>query len=558
MNNSAPIRLVPLILLALLAGCSREGPQGNSPEDPDRMARALADAHNSGDARAYRENATRQVLRLSRQSREELIATLDALTRTASRNGAQGLEGAISSTLGTLARRDAIGAEVARERLASLRATYRIDPSASRINARIPFKRAGSPAVFYLPTPIARATLERQIINGTIDADEALGKDLCTEAGLAVFELAWGAERAGQLRELCNAFASGGTGGPGNASMGPLDLASDLECIGTHEPTRAERIESMMQACLASVVTGGNTGNPWATDGVLQPLAELTTEGLHVRTHRNPANPNYPARVWMEEFYDGPPPPPDKPQNENLVAVVLYKVDGTTTRIDYVDGQPSVIQNFDDNGNLLSGHALDKNGQRTESVDMTDDGGYIVTRYDENGKVKETQRYDKDGKPVDENGKPVTPDAGSPGMDWGETPECRTLSVALLLERSGGEMQKLHGEPASRPNPDAPDEIDEEIDCLGGAAATSADASFECRDELKLCPAGQTLDSACACKPAISQVAPQQLCGIFAVCTQERQVDSPDDACCGDVFEDPNAGPGPQPLPVDRAGRTPR
>lgn len=508
-------------------------------EHETEVAQAIADDYADGNAKYFRWGSTTQLATLADKSREELVAALDAYLDVAAERGIQGLEGTIASTAAALSRTGYDGWVLASARMADFSEIAWVDEHSDHLNAYIAVKRPNQPAVHYLSLPLARGVLDQQLSRGTIDIDGALGVDMCSEAGIAEFAQRWGAEVADMLASLCDRMGGAATSGLGGAmGVGPIAEGSLFDCMTDHEPTRAERVEQGMQDCFESMQGGGG-------DALAQ--AAGVADGYY---HNASGAYEVEAKDDTDEY--GP-----------YHGVTFTDYDNSTiTYRDYPNGAERYIETdpegqvtVDIHSNVdgsMEGVAYD-DGVPTESVVVNSDGSYSVTSYDDDGDVEETQHYDTDGNPVDGDGNPETPDADDPGMEWGDTAECRELALTLMFERAETELEARGISPTVvNPSPEGPVEEAGDLDCLELTGGMTMDASFACHEELVLCAFGEAANEDCICEKVTGGMSVEMLCGLEMIC--DGPVEVVDGVChCGitEVFVDEGGGPGPQPIPID-------
>jgi len=503
-------------------------------------ARALAvsNAFASGQAKAYRLAMTQPIEALPWLERGALADVVRATIDVANERGAQGLEGLIASSLAALASRDYDGWVKADAELWRLADRFWVAKSPIRPNAVVAVARPGSRVVHYLPIGLARTLVSGQITTGLLDIEGAFGASVCDPSSIAQLVKRYGARMGPILDRLCASASGGGVGiggggGDHGISLGFGSELSIIDCLTAAQETRAERVGEMMQACAESMLDAG-LGDPFAS-GTLSTPGPLAPIGQD-------------ARPEFDPFVSGPQTVQDPAARE---AELRAKAEAESmTTFEGADADDWVDVYTDDEGNMTWADAFE-DGERTESVELRDDNSYVVRQYDEDGNVVKEQEYGSDGKPVGGSSS-----ATSPGMEYGATPECRALTIALMGERAASAAVDAGGlDPRTAyPTPDADPAEPADLACLGLAAGPTLDAGFGCNKEVALCPAGQIIGSGCACKPAGPMLEPTRQCGMFMRCADGEPARATNGQCsCGDADEALiDAGAGPRPLPVRR------
>ncbi len=231
-----------------------------------------------------------------------------------------------------------------------------------------------------------------------------------------------------------------------------------------------------------------------------------------------------------------------------------FHADGSSMAEYYNDNGDVYLEiDYDADGNMTAGRAIDKNGTRTEEVINHADGSYTVTQYDSNGNATGTQTYNADGQPIDANGSVVSDGLGG---DWGDTDECRQFNLMLVEERFEMRADEAGVRPeVVNPDPTSPVPGEEEEDCLQFSGSIVHTRSMDCNDDLVHCALGQTLDENCQCQDEITGVAPARLCSLMMTCADgATPIDDGGICVCPDgevpVILDGSVGGGPGPDPA--------
>lgn len=506
---------------------------------------AISNALLRGDARAFRLATTAELDDLDRASDEALAERLEALVDVAAERGAQGLEGAIASTAAALGSRGFEGWVRADLTMTRLAEDFWIDSGVRRPNAAVPVARPGSPTVQYLPIGVGRALLVGQLETGLLDLESTFGAALCSDEWRAQLGQRYGARMADLLAALCS---EGGIGGHADLSPGlSLGFGSEVslvDCLRSHSQTRAERIDAMMRACSESLLALGE-GDPIAEG---RPLPKSRDD--HGNLSPLPDDPEPSNETWEEKQRKAGEMAWDvikKIQDDRIESEIDREPakNGDTTK-DYLDKDLKLVRS----------ETRDANGNLKKSIEVFPDGFKVVREFNKDGTIKSERRYDKDGKEI--TPKPAKETEGGELSDFGETPECRELTVALIEERAASLLIAggLVDPRAAHPTPDAgPGEDPADLACLGLAGGPTLDAGFMCNAEVALCPAGEAPDAVCACRK-IPTMTPSEQCGRFVVCADGMPPQATDGECrCRDYDEvfhvDNGAGPRPRPTPND-------
>lgn len=569
-----------LAALAMTTVLALPGRADAAPVDDDyeheyEVAHAIADAFEAGHAKALRFATTTQLEAIQYASKSELEAALRAYVDVAHERGIHGLEGTLVSTAAALGGVDFAGFVAAREMLSELADTVEVEEH-PRPNALLPMVRAGSPLVHYVPAALAGTVLATQAATGVLDLESAMQDAWCTPGALEAFEARWGSELGAMMQALCDQGEGGQGGGGGGGMGGDLGLGyggevSLLDCLMSHQETRAERVTGLMMACAESMLEGGG-GNPLAdsypygggsTFDWVFPLPETPYSTTTTKTDQNGTE-----HVTSESFYTSPPD-----DGGQLVYEVRYNDDGSTTT-SYANGAGitamEVTRNAD--GEITHTSYNDPSGaplrEETRNSDGTShttdhgpDGSRLETDYDADGNIVSQQEYDADGEPVPP---PAPGESGSElGSEFATTAECRALTLELLEMSDALALIEAGAiDPRTvNPNPEGEVEPSSDLDCLSLSGGALVDASFECRESLMLCNGGFMLDAGCNCRSAPTGAKPSRQCGIYMRCADGGSSEYRDGACrCGDGVDpivDGGTAPEPRPAPVDRRGGRP-
>lgn len=551
------------VMAAMALAREAQAQPSDAYDDEYEVADAIADAFDDGHAKAYRIASASQLESLADFESKDLESALRAYVDVAHERGVEGLEGALVSTAAALGARDFAGFVTGREMIAELDGTWDTKHH-TRPNAMVAIARPGSPIVHYLPAPLVGVILAGQTSTGVLDIESVAEDSFCAPGAIDAFTARWGAELGAVLQSMCDGNGGGGGGGiGGDLGLGFGGEVSELDCLMAHQETRAERVEALMLDCMMSVLEGGG-GNPLASDSYpygggspfdwVFPLRETP----YSTTVEEP-DENGDSRVVRETFYTEP--------GGTEVYSVEYGEDGsTTTSYNNDAGAEVLVVQRDGEGNVERVEYRTPNGDplrdethhddgSTSTVDYGEDGSRVETEYDDEGNIVTQKEFDADGEPV-------TP-TGDPAEGFGETAECRELTMALI---EANDALALMGAGAIdprtvNPNPDADVEPSSDLDCFEFTGGALADSSFECRDELKLCNGMFLRGSGCACDGAIVGMKPERMCGLTMRCSDGGSpiYDGGTCTCTGEAapIVDGGVAPGPRPGPVDRFGGRP-
>jgi len=483
---------------------------------------------------------TRPVQALPWLERDALAEIVRAYIDVARDRGAQGLEGLLASTLAALASRDYEGWLIADAELSRLGEVFWIAKGAARPNAVVAVARPGSRVVHYLPIGLGRELVLGQVETGSLDIEGALGQSVCDPQSIADLVRRYGPRMGPILERLCKE-AGGGAGGGGGANPGvSLGFGSELsviDCLQSAQETRAERFGDMMQACAESMIEAGQ-GNPFAS-------GQYTASSEVLKPVVSDARPEF------DPFTGGPQLVTDPAARQAELDAKADADHMITFEGEDADDWVDVYQ--DEEGDMVWADAFE-DGQRTESVELREDNSYVVRRYDEDGNVESEQEYGPDGQPVGGSGASDTA-----GMDYGDTPECRSLTIALIGDRAASvSIEAGAVDPrTSYPSPDASGSEPADLACLGLAGAPVLDAGFGCNKEVAMCPPGQIVDAGCGCKSSGPTMTPARQCGMFMMCADGMPASATADGRCEcvdaeELFYDAGAGPIPRPVRLER------
>lgn len=530
-----------LALLSLSTAAARAAgptPPPTAYSEGRAQALAISQAFAAGNAKTFRLAATTPLARLEKLSDDDLAATLAAAVDVAKERGQQGLEGFIATAAAALGARDFDGWVRADDELGRLAEHLWVSAAvAARPNATLPIARPGSPVVHYVPLKVGRMLLGQQVQTGRLDVEDAF-RGICGPASREQLVAQYGARMADMLARLCDHATGTATSGglPDGTGLGFGSEISLVDCIQSHNQTRAEQLAGLMQECAESLLDAESGGPVDAGGGKKSkvPIAPKKTDGTD--NEWNPQLPDYPA----------PKDPTDVLRDPAEDRLHEHHVDENGDMVDiYLDK---------DTGQPTRGTAMDREGN-VEEVYWNEDGSYDVTHYDKNGNILDHQAYDANGKPIGGSGNAKD----APGMDWGATDECRELSVALIGDRAAAVAidRGLLDPRVVNPSPeeDRPGSVPSDLDCLGIAAGPQLDAGFGCNKNIAMCPPGLMLDAGCGCKAAAPTMSPARQCGIFMLCADGVLPQQRDGSCsCGDVeeiFYDAGTGPRPRPAPPE-------
>ncbi len=513
-------------LVLTLGGAAHATDFGDGYSEGRVVARAISDAFANGKAKQFRLETTSQLDELQYMEQDELAGALTAYVDTAIERGVQGLEGAISASVAALARRDVEGWGLAHAALARLGGELRVATSvARRPNAHVPIALPGSPVVGYLPLPIARRLVVSQARTGTVDIQQGLAEALCNEAALGQLAAELGPAAAAAVAALCGEHGhSGGTYG-GDLGLGFASDLSVIDCLMEHHQTRAEQVAGLMQACAESMAELGQ-GNPFADGGIWQPLQEQP------RTDQRSRVGGSSSGAYEVTYFDW--------ANRRVRS---DKIDGSVyseTHVPEPDLQnESWTKGYDSDTRVTFYEVTD--GVETERVEIRPDNSYVVTR-----KKGDTETYRQE---YDAKGNPVGQASGSSSMDFGETPECRAATVAIMRDNVAGDAIDAGAlDPrVVNPHPDAAPVEGGDLACLGIAGGPQLDQSFACNAAIAMCPEGYVRDQACNCQRTRSGAEPSQQCGQFVLCARDAATHEGGVCGCPDgepVFVDEGVRPG--------------
>ena len=566
------IRWFPVALGILLAGAGcATGTKGETPHSAEKTTNqpgnAIISAYEQGNASAWRLAMLKEAEAFRGMSARELANALSGYRKLAAQRGVAGLEAILLAGAAELASRGHAGQVMVETYLKMLAAASRPTAAKDRPNAYVPVVRPKSPVAHFLPLETVRGALATQVKTKATDPDDVVTRDACSEEARAAYEARWGHERAEQLRKLCEGRARG----PAQGGTGPGIVAglSVVDClIATQEPSRADQLTAMTQACLASNLAGN--GNPFAAGEQHWPLTHpfrLTPADEHGRQADPDRTDRFPA--------NGPP----------YEHITTYDASGVPVeRLSYAGDEITRTQ-YNEQGELEFKETVTtengyvepvraeayEGGVLAESVDYNDDRGYTVRRYDGEGQVTYEQRYDSDGRPVGGDGEtadaeeaaegsagsaPSDPDPHTPPADGdGEgfnTPECRAMNLFLLGERMVADLERKGIDPrVANYDPDDPQHygVAEDLQCLG-MLDLGTDAALHC-NQLVNCPLGQLPNESCACQPLQATTLPSRGCEYVVTCANGVPATESNGQCvCGEaekIFVDPVTGGGPLP-----------
>ena len=540
--------LVALSLAAAsLAACAIDPPTPPMLEDVNAdlpgekaAAQAIRRAYQEHDGRSHRLASTAALARIKQLSRNELDQVLGAYRRVVAEGGAAGLEALLASAVAELASRNQGGADLARAHLVALRPLVGAADGGPP-HARAALARPRDPVIRFVPVSVARAALSAQLSGLVTDLETAFDDSSCSEARLEELAARFGEETANRLRALCEGGASTATpsqGGRGNGWGGAL---SAFDCLLDHQPTRAERIDQLMDECMLSM-DGDPDANPYANGSVVDQLypvrKEENFEFTKLERGATLVKTFDISYIKVREVTITPDEEPDG---------------GVTVKTEYFNGQDEKVLgnevHYDGNGEVDQVKLTDSKGKTTWEVKFGKDKDGNTT--------VDVIAYDENGNPIPES---QGTEAKIPGAEgWGQTAECAALTLGLVEDRVG---ESLRGDgidpPPSVINPDPnAEEVDAgEADCLGMTNGMLVDDSFECMDALVSCDVAEVVDSSCSCKGPELTLAPERQCSLFMHCGDAATVDedgvctcaSPDEEFVDDGFGgDPIPGPGPDP-----------
>jgi hypothetical protein len=529
-----------LMMMASILGCARKAPPTTTDKEAALTtppADAIKNAYEAKDAKGYRTAVTRELYALPKLKRVDLDARLAAYNATVERRGVEGLESVLLATAAALTAHGDTGRTMARARMADLKRVYRLSGRTEAPHAVAALTRPGDPVVHYVRVWMLRRAVQAAANGGPMDVEGAFGNGLCTPDALAAITQRYGSAVADQIRAMCEGGASGaGAGGP--LSLGFGSELSVLDCMTSeHVPTMGERIQAALDACAQQALKKAQ-GNPVADAGWLDRI--------------------YPQREWnhtrVDEYAGG------------WTWTFEDKNDIPIESADHLDGGARLVRHYYDN---------ETGGEVFHSdMHLKDNGNEVIDLYDGNGKQTWSVEYgtDADGNVTvdvtayDENGKPIsdtdttTPtEAAQDG--WGESPECRELTLALASDlvrdplEGGG-----HTPPPTvvNPHPDAPvtPVAGGAYDCLQVGVTSQVDTSFGCANPFKLCGLVEVVDGACICEPAKTVMPRNTECSLFMTCESGTPQYVNHHCQCGDtqVFDDESlgyTGGPPPPPPVD-------
>jgi hypothetical protein len=545
MRKHLPLILSTLLAAASLAACAFE-PSAPSPGLEDARAdlpgekaaaQAIRSAYQQRDGRAHRLESTAALARLKAMSRKELDQVLGAYRQVVAEGGAAGLEALLASAVAELASRNQGGADLARAHLVGLDALIgTIDGGAP--HARVALARPRDPVIRFVPVAVARAALAAQMSGLVTDLETSFDDSSCSEARLEELAARFGEETADRLRALCEGgpSATPSQGGRGNGWGGAL---SAFDCLLDHAPTRAERIDQLMDECMLSM-DGDPKANPYASGSVFDQVFPLREE----------------VEQEIDEVKDG--------RAHYVTYDVSYvPVRDVTVVTDEETGtkQTTTTTYFNENGEkaFTSETHFDPDTGEIDQITLSDSKGKTTWTVkfgkDKNGNTTvDVTAHDENGNPIPENEQQM-PDAEG----WGQTAECAALTLGLVEDRVGESLQGDGIDPPPsviNPDPNAEEVDAEEADCLGLTGGMLVDDSFECMDALVSCDVADVVDSSCSCKGPELLLAPDRQCALFMNCGDAATVDedgvctcaNPDEEFVDDGFGgDPTPGPGPDP-----------
>lgn len=508
----------------------------------DRSA-ALQEAYQRGDGTRLRELGFQEIDSIGRLSTSDLGALLQSYLRAANRRGVQGLEAPLVTLLAELGARGDDGLRVIERNRRALNKLNFGSQRGDRPNAYVAVSRPNSPVVHYLPNQIVRSILDVQVRTGRLDPDAVIDNDICSEEGLAAFERRWGAAMAGQLRAVC-AQSGAGSGGPGGGVPlgGTADL-SVLDCLLDRQPTRAERISSLMQSCVASMELGGG-GDPVAAGGRPSRSTHPSDWGLSDRT---------PGRV--DDLHDGDGRlvsstawASDSPGSAALWRVdfnadgsfkqTTYNENGGVADVDYYNANVELTrtERYDSGGNLTYERNNHSDGGWSETTNRYDGDGRLVSTstssYDKSAGAETTTTltytYDENGNRVESGRSTYTAQIPSSGSDnartgeFGQTPECRNMNIALAEARHNDSLEAGGFSPRPIVNPNPESDLTYvpagDLSCLSMAGARQLDDALSCA-RVASCPPGALPGSDCGCRPVNPGAwRPQTQCSLTINC----------------------------------------
>lgn len=562
MNRMVNFKLILLLSIFIMqSSCAmfRKDPSTDRVKHAENISQAFAEVS----AKTWRLGTARELAVIRTLPTKELDSALLGYRSVIAKRGAQGLEPLILAAVSELASRGYYESQRAQEHLKQLRKIYRIDDKVSaRPNAYAPIIRPQNRLVHYIPLSVARGMLQQALISLQTGQNRIAADTLCSEASIIEFKLRWGEDKGNLLEELCRGDAANAA--VENAFPGITSGISAYDCEISQEPTRAERLTSAMQACLQSTVThgGGNPltgGSPGGGRGYsafddIFPLPETEEPPREIK--RATADANGSDAAWLNQENAYHIKAKDSAATGSLVTAIIWHYDGSidqkyykgngdlalTVHIDPGQGEPSL-----DRGKFSSLTVHNADGSIKEKVTINKDNSYTVERPGENFK----QTYDKDGKLV-----PPPPKSSDPS-GWGDTDECRALTLALAEEKLRGDLESdgILSPKVVNPNPDAGGEDGEGVPCFP-SINISIDSAMNC-NQLVLCPGNTIADENCGCGQALPAVTPSSNCQYIMMCSDGSDgTENPQtgNCVCGNneppVFIDPWAGGGPEPEPM--------
>jgi hypothetical protein len=519
-----------------------------TPATPDTVytvelaaAKSIQSSYTVRDGAKLRAAITKALARFGRYAPAELDAALAAYRAQIQSAGVKGLESLVLSATSELASRGGAHEEKAFAAIGKLAAVYRLGSIADSPHALVGVTRASLPVIRHLPILILRRALERQLVSLTTDLDAVLAEASCTSAALADAEARYGKSVADRMRALCQGLAlppsQGGTG------VGFAGGLSELSCLFDHAPTRAERVGALTRSCLSSIA-GTTKENPFTDGGDsvyarMFPLHDIDESNDQVTC----ANEDC-SRYTFVSRYDA---------SQRLVETVHYDSSGRRESFTYYD--PDTSEEI--GGSKVTYGA---NGD-VESVTLTDEDGTPTWKVeygtDENGDATvDVTAYDEDGRPIPEDGAGQPDPTKMPAGDgWGDSPECRELTLALIEERVHDDLMGGGYRPrgsVSYPHPEAPVTEDAgAFDCFSLPAVTQLDKAFQCRNALVHCAMGYQPDATCVCRKVEVGVTMAKECQQFITCEEGRlPVSSGGQCTCepeDEAFIDETSGLGGDP-----------
>ncbi len=490
---------------------------------------AIAEAYQQGDATTYRHVSTELMLSMDVATTDQLELQVQALVELTANRSAEGLEAVLVAGVEELDDRGYDGYGRALVQLEALAAAYWNSPELLRPNARVPL-RLGGPLVRHVPLQLVRDTLETQLLLGDAEFERALGMDQCSQAAIAAYGLRFGADQADLLQQLCDRL-----GGATGAGIGAAGMLSEVDCFGTDEPSRTDRLHQLMMDCLESMTEGESS--PFASGGNAM-RGDIITNLQGLKSHSEGSDTtvytrNGQERVRVQQLAGGETLTTYTDDNGAKIKTETRTASGTLVTESWDDGDVKIDVLHD--GDVTFETYTDKATGET----------LVITR-DADGNVIDQVEYDANGQPKASGGDPVA-----------DTAECFEFELSLAHEQARARLESDGVSPGPETINPGLEQADPEpmpgSDCFGEEFGSSLDDSFGCIDQVVICDMGSLPDADCNCQPSTGVVNRNVQCEMMMLCgdgAQPQWVDGRCECTGGEPdFTSPDLlGPSPDPV----------